>query len=291
MIDINEKVKEQIELRFATWSQLEFERVRTLKLFEDAGDRASLAFNAFENRTASEITNTIYGTIYPTQTALVPIAGTTIYTYSATVEIICEAKAQPATAEGDITELQKVLNTSNRVADALNAESISVDDYNVTFTVSPAVVGEWSIDTSFFGELLPVRMNVNIVAVYKGINSNNFKITVDGYDTHALKFVISRSKTLTARSYSENGTAKNTAEQQGFGIDFNCPILDDSFGFLVISQTLNGGSLNQAHSVSITIGDNTPKEYVCIFGNVTLNGEAGANLSAQVSLVERDKNA
>ena len=259
-------------------AEITFGKKRTFVIFEEVGERASLAFDAFDERTSEEIESIVYGTLYSAPSSLLPMAGTLILTYNTTLELICEK------------DVSAILETVNTVATSHNGEVLDIVDgehtYSLTYSFSPAVCGEWAKDISFYGEIVPVRMNLSIVAVKDGISSNSVKIDIDGHEVNARGIVFTRAKTMTARSYEADGAAKNTIEQHAFEIAFTCPVFNNDIGNIILEECENG-SLNAPHTVGVKIGQRDRKEYACVFGNSTINVEAGANISAQVSLVEK----
>lgn len=262
---------------------------RSFNIFREAGERGTLAFNAFEQRTTEEMLSEVYATLYVTPSQMLPIKGLSVLNISAVLEVLVDANKSPTESDGSFTEVNTLLDILNGFTSQINGEVFVADEsgknYSVTVNFSPATVGEWRLESSLTGEIVPVSVSVYLRAVENGISSNDITIKIDNDEVYFESCVFTRNKVVEPYTYTEGAPTKSTAIQHGFGVDLVLPLINSTVGTKIIDEVLDG-SLNTPHAVYIKIGNATGRSYNCIFGNSSLSGQVGKNIGVTVSFVE-----
>lgn len=267
---------------------------RTFCIFTDAGEYESVSYNPHEPRDPDNIAGKIYGILDADPSKLAPIPGLSVVTYSGTLEIMVEAKHDNNPQNGEFEEVSRIEGLLNAYGRHANGEVYQYTDkdekeFAVTVNFSPAVVGDWQIHSTVFGEVIPVSMSIYLTAVENGVGSNDLKLWIDGYPVYYENLVLTRQKTPDQYTYEKNGSIKSTILQHAFGVDFTAPLLRGKLSDAILRENLDG-SFNTPHVVTIAVNSGKEmsivKNYLCTFGNSSLALQPGKNVGATVSLVE-----
>ena len=188
---------------------------RSFNIFREAGERGTLAFNAFEQRTTEEMLSEVYATLYVTPSQMLPIKELLVLNISAVLEVLVDANKSPQESDGSFPEVEAMLAVLNGYTSQINGEVFTASkgekSYSVTVNFSPATVGEWRLESSLTGEIVPVSVSVYLRAVEDGISSNDITIKIDGEDVFFESCVFTRNKVVEPYTYTEGAPTKSTA--------------------------------------------------------------------------------
>lgn len=263
---------------------------RIFDIFLEAGDRDKIAASMYEERTAEEMTSHVFGTMSAEPSRLAPIKGVTVMTSTASLELLVEAaKDREAGEIGSFEEVTYILHLLTSYASQNNGMTYQVEEDGKSFTVtvnfSPPTCGELTFASSYFGEILPVRMAIYLTAVENGVSSNDVEITIDGHEVYYERAVLNRAKVIDSYTFGEGQSAQGTALQNAFSVELVCPLFSGALKETYVNEVLLG-SYNEAHTVRVTIAG-ISKSYSCIFGNSSAAVEPGKNVGVSVTLIER----
>lgn len=268
---------------------------RIFDIFLEAGERDRIAASMYEERTAEEMTSHVFGTMSAEPSRLAPIKGVTVMTSTASLELLVEAaKDREAGEIGSFDEVAYILHLLTVYAQKNNGMTFQVVEqdgnedsksFTVTVNFSPPTCGELTFASSYFGELLPVRMAIYLTAVENGVSSNDVEITIDGHEVYFERAVLNRAKVIDSYTFGEGQSAQGTALQNAFSVDLICPLFSGDLKETYVNEVLLG-SYNEAHTVRVTIAG-ISKSYSCIFGNSSAAVEPGKNVGVSVTLIER----
>lgn len=286
---INEYLLAKIKTELETLS-IESGSARIFDIFLEAGERDKIAASMYEQRTAEEMTSHVFGTMSAEPSRLAPIKGVTVMTSTASLELLIEAaKDREAGEIGSFEEVTYMLHLLTAYAEQNNGMTYPAKengkDFTVTVNFSPPTCGELTFASSYFGELLPVRMAIYLTAVENGVSSNDVEITIDGHEVYFERAVFNRVKVIDSYTFGAGESAKGTALQKAFSVEIVCPLFSGDLKETFVNEVLLG-SYNEAHTVRVTIAGIT-KSYSCIFGNSSAAVEPGKNVGVSVTLIER----
>lgn len=275
---------------------------RTFCIYTDAGQMPSVQNDPYEVRDAETRSHTVYGILDADPSRLAPIRGLSVITLAGTLEVMAEAKLGHSTQGGELVEAQRIERLLNAYGQGENGtvyeyEGDGGKTYTVTLNFSPAVLGDWQVHSTAFGEVIPVSMSVYLSAVENGVSANDLKVWIDGYPVYYESLNLTRQKTVDQYTYKRGESIRSTVLQHGFGVDLTMPVLKSELSFTVMTEILRG-DFNVPHVVSVEIPTHVVSveipahvepirfNYLCAFGNSSAASQPGKNVGATVSLVE-----
>lgn len=266
---------------------------RTFCIYTDAGQMPSVQNDPYEVRDADTRSHTVYGILDADPSRLAPIRGLSVITLAGTLEVMAEAKLGHSTQGGELVEAQRIERLLNAYGQCENGTVYEYDGdggktYTVTLNFSPAVLGDWQVHSTAFGEVIPVSMSVYLSAVENGVSANDLKVWIDGYPVYYESLNLTRQKTVDQYTYKRGESIRSTVLQHGFGVDLTMPVLKSELSFTVMTEILRG-DFNVPHVVSVEIQTHVGPlrfNYLCTFGNSSAASQPGKNVGATVSLVE-----
>ncbi len=269
---------------------------REFKIFTDAGEYEDVSHDPYDPRSAKDRMQLIYGILDADPSKLAPIPGLSVVTYAGTLEVMVEAKLGSVKGSDEFVEVGKIESILNGYSRLTNGKVYRYEEtggkvFTVTISFSPAVVGDWQVHSTVFGEVIPVSMAIYLTAVENGVSANDLKLWIDGYPVCYENLVLTRQKTTDQYTFEETGSVKSTVLQHAFGVDFTCPLLHSDLYRAILKETLDG-SFNIPHVVTVGVDGESgyTKDYLCVFGTSTLVSQPGKNVGATVSLVEAEEN-
>lgn len=265
---------------------------REFCVLTDAGEYEDVSYNPHDPRDPQDIAKKIYCILDADPSKLAPIPGLSVVTYAGTLDVMVEAKLErdPLSREFDeVARIESLLNAYSREANGTVYKYPSEDapTFTVTVSFSPAVIGDWQVHSTVFGEAVPISMSVYLTAVESGVSANDLKLWIDGCPVYYESLVLTRQKTPDQYTYEKDESVKSTVLQHAFGVDFTAPVLNRSLSEAIVKETLSG-SFNTPHVVTVEVGGGHEyvKDYLCAFGTNSLTSQPGKNVGATVSLVE-----
>lgn len=246
-------------------------------------------------------TNCILETV---SSSITPIKNMSFETITMQVMFAVDIAEIGRTEQGDLNRKQ-----SRTVIDVKNAIGQFIEAYNGSTTSQSLYInGEqknYAMTMSFgyptdgqvsqighISEALPIYLSISFAFFENGMNANNVKMVVDGEDLYFTRCVISKVRTADQNEFAQTKGAKSYILMGGKSYDLVIPTLDTYVGKEIMKDII-GDEENVARCVHYEAdfpSGTVEKYFIGIFGNDSVNIDAGANLGYNLSVVEAKEN-
>lgn len=182
-------------------------------------------------------------------------------------------------------EVRKILNEA---AETLNGTSIIISDvdgrnYNITYNTQTSTFGNEANVSWYHGRVVLTRQTITYTIIENGISSYEDKLEIDGHFVPVLS--LTETKVYTSSVYPDaRSVAKTVNEQEGHGIDFTMPRLNDELSN-ELYNLLATGKGSKIHCVKHTSGG-AINYYMMIVSSITQSVQPPQNIGFNVSLTE-----
>ena len=269
--------------------------IRPFKLFTDVGE-ANNAYREF---------NTVYYSRYGVVSVLTSnnasLNGLQIYNATASVDVLINVDRPISDISGDfsgdfgeypqVKEMRSILDNV-AVNNSGIAQAFVINDviYAVTPTFTLSTAGDFAIDTSRLGKVVPMTFTVDISVVETGINSSAITITIDGEDVYASQ--IAEDMVFSSEGQTRMGDSRSTFDIQEarYSLSFVMPLTTSDFSQSLLAM-MHTGVNDTRMTVTVTYGkgENAPSyNHIMKPSSVRLTAQIPNNAGLNVEMVEAD---
>lgn len=166
-----------------------------------------------------------------------------------------------------------------------NTYPLEVDGRHFTTTISMSV--PTSGPKTSLGEItegLPLYSTIVFTLFENGVNSSECSLRINGEDLYLTNLVISKVKVADQNEFATTQGGKSCVLVGGKSFDFVTPVVNTPACRMIMEEAL-GDLENRAIAVHYS-SPLAEKIFIGIFGNITVNHEAGANMGFNVSVAE-----
>lgn len=217
--------------------------------------------------------------------SVVPVQNLTVATQAVQLEVAVQL-FDPNTDQEIINLHRGILDEYFRASSVQALTDEGGKEYTVSSQYSLANTG--NVDQAgTLGSYLTFTVSVNYALIQNGLNSYDFKVSIDGVELGYSTVTITRVPSMDTGNYSDtNGAAKNIASATALNFDIKLPATTTEnaanaavFGFLF------DGSMNTVHTLTLEMG-NERHEYAVIFGQTSLALDGLQNAGQSFALIE-----
>ena len=138
------------------------------------------------------------------------------------------------------------------------------------------------------GTHITFEVNVTYSMVQNGLNSSQFKVSLDGVELAYTTFTIVRTPSMDASTYNGgNGASKNVSNTTALQFNIQLPaIVTQNDAQSAIMNFLLDGDMAAIHTLTVAMGENAPRTYSVVFGDSNISLDGIQNAGYTVTFVE-----
>lgn len=221
---------------------------------------------------APENPNVISGTLAYTPSDIIPIANISVMTLNGSVDFVCKKDV----AAEIVAVIQSWLETQKGVVSTIGNYSC-MPSYETPTRSNIGLVGQLgeSVTVSFFGSW---------VMVEGGILENSCPVLLDDIQLPVLTSSLAKVKNVLSDNKANVPVLQGQAVTQSLAFEYTAYLTSAFSGLISEIMAVDTDSLQQTHTLSVTIGENV-QEYTVVLSSGQITGAAGGVKMCQISFV------
>jgi hypothetical protein len=170
------------------------------------------------------------------------------------------------------------------------ARSFIINDvtYAVTPTFTLSTAGDYMIDTSRLGKVVPMTFSVDISVVETGLNSSAITITIDGQEVFATQ--IAEDAVFSSEGQTRMGNSRSTfnIQEARYSLSFVMPLTTSALSMHFLRK-MHTGDLSTPMVVTVTYGnEDTYYDHVMKPSSIRLTAQIPNNAGLNIEMIETD---
>lgn len=251
---------------------------KTFRIFSNVGELVK------RNGHANEYRN---GLLEYVSSTVSKLSGLEFVTASLNLTLFGNIDARDKDSDGNNIEIIELYQIINDFINEYNwqtfTEEYSEKTYSTTYVIGlPTNMPKASL--GYINECLPITVSIGITYLENGVNSNQWKIYIDGEEIGYTEAVLSRVKTTEQNPRIVDRSTMASVQTNGFGLDIVMPQTTTRIMNKAEKEILKCDQ-DYAHMVYITGNDNQVA-FICVFGNTQAKLVPNLNAGINISLLE-----
>lgn len=226
------------------------------------------------------------GLLQVVSSSVVPVQGLIVATQTARLEVSVQLPDKE-TEDSVIAMHRAILDSYFQSTGVQMLTDESGKNFSVSSAYSLTSTGIMQA-ASPLGTYITFAANLTYSMVQNGLNSSQFHVTLDGVEIAYTDITIVRTPTMDASTYNGgNGAAKNVSNTTALQFNIQLPAtVTENAAQNAIMMFLLDGDMAEIHTLTIAIGENTPRTYSVVFGDTNISLDGIQNAGYTVTFVE-----